>query len=239
MPRKALCRADCRRGGSATALAVSRPSAGRSAPSGRRVEQADRPRARTPPGRWLLRLPSARTGGPIEGRGRRPQLMEKFVIEGGVAAVRHDGPGRQQERRAADPRLERPHRGRGDRAQRAAHPRRRGDARDPRARSASRSPGAAPTRSRCAPPACTASQIEPRARRADPRLVPARRPAARALPPRRDAAARRRRDRPPPARPAPRRVPRDGRQRRVRTRHRAQRAARPAVRPTCSWTSRR
>ena len=51
----------------------------------------------------------------------------------------------------------------------------------------------------------------PRARRADPRLLPARRAAARALSPRRDAAAGRRRDRPPPPGPAPRRLPRDGR----------------------------
>ena len=48
----------------------------------------------------------------------------------------------------------------------------------------------------------------PRLGRAHPRLLPARRPAARPPRPRRHAAARRRRDRPPPARPAPRRLPR-------------------------------
>ena len=102
-----------------------------------------------------------------------------------------------------------------------------------------RSPGAGRTRS----PLCAAEvargRDRPRARRADPRLVPARRAAARALSPRRHAAAGRRRDRPPPPRPAPRRVPRDGRARRLRRRDRARAHRAACARPTCSWTSRR
>ena len=58
-----------------------------------------------------------------------------------------------------------------------------------------------------------------RDRRAHPGVVPGRRPAARALRLGRDAAAGRRRDRPPPARSAPRRVPRARRDRRARARH--------------------
>ena len=49
-------------------------------------------------------------------------------------------------------------------------------------------------------------------REQDPRLVPRRRPPARALRRGADAAAGRRHDRPPPPRPAPRRIPRHGRE---------------------------
>ena len=71
-----------------------------------------------------------------------------------------------------------------------------------------------------APRTCNKTDVDAGARRADPRLVPGRRPAAGALRPRHDAAAGRRRDRPPPAGPAPRRLPRARRDRRARPRHR-------------------
>jgi len=73
-----------------------------------------------------------------------------------------------------------------------------------------------------------------RARRADQGVVPARGAAARTLPPRGHAAARRRRDRPPTPRSAPRRVPRDGRRRRVWAGDRANRGRVAFARPTCS-----
>ena len=76
-----------------------------------------------------------------------------------------------------------------------------------------------------------------RARRADPRLVPARRAPARALRPRRDAAAGRRRDRPPPPRPAPRRLPRDGRRPSNATARSSSPRRAACVPPTSSWTS--
>ena len=69
----------------------------------------------------------------------------------------------------------------------------------------------------------------PRGLEPHPRVVPVRGPAARPLRPRRGAEPGRRRHRPPPARPAPGRLPRARRERRLRP-HRLphQRAARPA-----------
>ena len=75
-------------------------------------------------------------------------------------------------------------------------------------------------------------------RGADPRLVPARRPAAGALRRRPDAAARRRHDRPPPARSAPRRLPRPRRQGQRRALDRDHGPVRGAEAvPRSSWTS--
>ena len=71
-------------------------------------------------------------------------------------------------------------------------------------------------------------EVDRAALRAHPRLVPARRAAARPLRPRRHAAARRRRHRPPPARSAPRRVPRARRRLPLQPRHRPARAPRAA-----------
>ena len=155
-------------------------------------------------------LSERRKIGPIVARARRRKLMEKFVIEGGAPLSGTHGAGREQERRAADPRLERAHGRGGGRPQRAADPRRRGDARDP-ARDRRRGLLARAERGRPLRRQGRRRRDRPRARRADPRLVPAGRPAARPLPPRGDAAARRRRDRSPPSGPAPRRLPSDGR----------------------------
>ena len=109
-------------------------------------------------------------------------------------------------------------------AQRAADPRHRGAGRRCSRGSASRPTGAttraapaAPTRSPARPPTRTLSTR-------DPRLVPARRPAAGALRRGADAAARRRLHRPPPARPAPRRLHGPRRPDRGRPRDRASRA---------------
>ena len=144
-------------------------------------------------------------------------------------AVRHDGAGRKQERRAADPRRQRPHRGRGGRAQRAAHPRRRGDARDPRGDRRRRSAGAGPTRWRCAPPTCTRSRSSassPSSIRASFLLAgPLLARFGRAVMP----PPGRRRDRPPAPGSAPGRVPRDGRGRPTAAREIVlERPARPA-----------
>ena len=140
--------------------------------------------------------------------------MEKFVIDGGVAAVRHGRAGRQQERRPAHPRRLGPDRGRGRRPQRPADRRRRRRCSRCSRRSASASTGSASTRSRSAPPTSTAdAELDRALVRAHPRLLPARRPAAGPLRPRRHAAARRRRHRPPPPRSAPRRLPRARRRR--------------------------
>ena len=99
-------------------------------------------------------------------------------------------------------------------AQRPADPRHRGAARAARATSAWRSSGASDNERRaCAPTTSPTTDVDADARRADPRLVPARRPAAGPLRRGADAAAGRRRDRPPPARPAPRRLPRPRRRR--------------------------
>ena len=69
----------------------------------------------------------------------------------------------------------------------------------------------------------------PDARRAHPGVLPRRRPAARALRRGAAAAAGRRRDRPPAARPAPRRLPRPRRHGRARPRHPPHRAGRRAA----------
>ena len=129
--------------------------------------------------------------------GRRPKLMEKFVIEGGVPLSGTMVPAGNKNGAlpilAASVLTE-------DEVLVRNVPRIRdvdamieilgGDRRGCRA-------GADRTSSPCAPRASTSVEIEPRARRVDPGVVPARRPAARPLPPRRDAAAGRRRDRPP------------------------------------------
>ena len=135
-----------------------------------------------------------------------PIHMEKFVIEGGCRCPAPSSPRATRTARCRAGCLP-AHRRRGGAAQRPADQGRRGDG------SAARGPG------RARPVARPGRDVDrllerrptrgrPRARRADPRLVPARRAAAGPLRPRGDAAAGRRRDRPPPARPAPRRVPR-------------------------------
>ena len=73
--------------------------------------------------------------------------MEKFVIEGGVPLSRHRHARREQERRAADPGRVGPDDDEVVVAQRAAHPRRRGDARRARRPRRARSSGAPRTRS--------------------------------------------------------------------------------------------
>ena len=60
----------------------------------------------------------------LHGRRAAPKAHGEVRHRRRRPAVGHDGPGRKQERGAADPRRQRPHRGRGARAQRAAHPRR-------------------------------------------------------------------------------------------------------------------
>ena len=200
------------------------------AASGRSERRSGRAAARTTAGRWLLRLPDAPIRRPDPGpRGGAAQLMEKFVIEGGVPLSGTMVPAGNKNGALPILACARPHRGRGRRRAtcRASATSRRCSTILERDRRRAW-PGADPTRSRCAPRAVHERRDRPRARRADPRLVPARRPAARPLSPRRDAAAGRRRDRPPPPRPAPRRVPRDGRDRRLRRRDRAERSARPA-----------
>ena len=169
-----------------------------------------------------------------------PHVMEKFVIDGGVPLRGTVTPAGNKNARAADPGRLGPDDGRGPRAQRAAHPRRRGDARRaarPRrdGRVARRQRGRDLRGGRR-----PRGAGRPRARRAHPRLVPARRPAARALRPRRHAAARRRRHRPPAPGPAPRRLPRAGRD--ATSTAATSSSSRPAA--ACaparsSWTSRR
>ncbi len=95
-------------------------------------------------------------------------------------AVRHDGPGREQERRAADPRVGDPHRRRGCRSQRPAHQRRRRDAAHPRS-DRRRSRVARAQRGRAVRRRGPRGGDRPRAGGADQGVVPARRPAARAL----------------------------------------------------------
>ena len=190
------------------------------------------PRAKTSPA-WLLPWIDARRRPPLRPTGvdrpRNPSLMEKFVIEGGVPLSGTIVPAGNKNARAAAAgrRLLTDERGRA--AQRPADPRRRGDARPARATSASRVELARRQRaSRCSAdgdhrrPTSTptlAERIRASFLLAGPLLA---RFGARA-----DAAARRRRDRPPPARPAPRRLPRARRRGRARPRHPAD--ARPTA----------
>ncbi len=150
---------------------------------------------------WLLRLPERQAWRSDPGPpAARPQAHGEVRHRRRRPAVRHDGPGREQERRAADPRRQRPHRGRGRSCatSRASATSRRCS------RSSARSACEVSWRGPNEVALCAARRARgrdrARARRADPGLVPARRAAARALPPRRHAAARRRRDRPPPPR---------------------------------------
>ena len=158
------------------------------------------------------------------------------------AAVRHDRARRQQERRAADPRRVPAHRRGGRRCATS-----RGSATSRRCSRCSRdlgvdaSSGAATTTV-----ALCAADVDARPRstaelaeriRASFLLAG---PLLARFGARRDAAAGRRRDRPPPAGPAPRRLPRARRRRRARPRHRASPRPTAACAPaTSSWTSRR
>ena len=183
----------------------------------------------------LARRPST---DPILGRGGARPAHGEVRHRRRRPALRHDGPGREQERRAADPRL-------GVLTEDEVVVRNVPRIRDVEAMLAIldaigvqvdwRGPNEVALCAADGP----RGRDRARARRADQGLVPARRTAARALSPRGDAAAGRRRDRPPAPGPAPRRVPRDGRHRRLRTRDRAERPAAGCARPTCSWTSRR
>ena len=196
-----------------------------------------------PPGSNLtcqmaVTLSERRRDRPDRGPVAAPQAHGEVRHRRRRAAVRHDGAGREQERRAADPRLQRPHR----RARCVvrnvpAHPRRRRDARDPPRRSASTSPGAARTRSRCAPRTSTSVEIDRELAElirasfllAGPLLARFHR--AVMPPPGGDVIGRRRLD---PHLDAFRAM---GADRRLRRRDRAQRAQAACARPTCSWTS--
>ena len=91
----------------------------------------------------------------------REGTVEAFLIEGGSAALGHRPPGRQQERRPADPRRVPAHRRPGHARERPAHPRRRGDDRADRRRSASRSSGRARTRVRVWAADVTSTRLDP------------------------------------------------------------------------------
>ena len=90
----------------------------------------------------------------------------------------------------------------GDAHERAADPRRRDDARAARRHRRRRRVDRRERGPRRTRPSVTKHELDPELCGADPRVVPARRPAARALRPGHRAAAGRRRDRPPPPRPA-------------------------------------
>ena len=143
-------------------------------------------------------------------------------------AFRHDGSGREQERRATHPRGLASDGGRSARAQRPADPRRRGDAEHPQG-ARRLGPLARCERSLAVRGDGARGRGRGGVRGVDSRFVPARGPAASTLPPRRDVAAEGWCDRPSAPRPTPRRVPRDGRGCQLRARDRAQRAAGPAL----------
>ena len=200
-----------------------------------------RPRTEKVPG--LIARKGLRHGcypSPASGPEPRRSHHGKAPDRGRGAVVRHDRARRQQERSAAAARVQPPHRRGGRAAQRPAHPGRRRDA------------------ARCSPTsACSVdwrgentvslqADAGPRAPTSTPSLAERIRASFLAAGPllgrfgsRADAAARRRRDRPPPARPAPRRLPRARRDRRARAATSASSPATAACRPaTSSWTSR-
>ena len=131
-------------------------------------------------------------GATLDGDGDRDPRGHggSFPDRGRTAALGHRSPGRQQERRAADPGSLPADRRPGHARERAPHPRRRGDDRADGSRSASRSSGRPATRCGCGRPMSPAPGSTPSCASAHPRVDPAGRPAAGPLRRRRRAAAR-------------------------------------------------